>query len=129
MWPFKKKKYFNAVIEGTFHDEWYCFRYKLTRIDVPPDVEILDDGIYHYILRDSGLAEVVHEIEGLLDCEGLVLGDIFSNRPRSVFLRDGRVFVEEGLMHDEYSGLVSELQKNAEVFFQDKRFSELYRLT
>jgi len=104
---------FNAVIEGTFHDEWTRFNYKIVQIDVPVRTSVINDVTYKYglaavartkdfqsVIETSEIAEEREvKIDSLGFCNGVVLpyrGGIpnLLERPRTVFMRDGRIFVE-----------------------------------
>ncbi len=146
MWPFTKKerKDFNAVVEGTYHDDWRNLNYKITQIEVPEDTAVLNDGTYKYklhgrtedsenIQRANGEAgNLEAKIEFIGFCEGIVLpyrGGIpnILERPRAVCMRDGRIYVEEHMATDEsYVNAVSSVVKTAGEIFGKKKFSELY---
>jgi len=146
MWPFTKKerKDFNAVVEGTYHDDWRNLNYKIAQIVVPEDTAVLNDGKYKYklhgrtddfenIQRVNGEAgDLEAKIDFLGFCEGVVLpykGGIpnILERPRAVCMRDGRIYVDEHMVTDEsYVNAVSSVVKTAGEIFGEKKFSELY---
>ncbi|MBI2110464.1 hypothetical protein HYT51_01665 [Candidatus Woesearchaeota archaeon] len=146
MWPLPKKerKNFNAVVEGTYHDEWRNLNYKLTQIEVPEDTAVLNDGIYKYKLHgrtgDFKNVQIVNGESGGLEtkidflgfCEGVVLpydGGIpnILERPRAVCMRDGRIYVDEHLAtYESYVDAISSVVKTAGEIFREKKFSELY---
>ena len=48
-------------------------------------------------------------------------------RPRTVCMRDGRVFISTDMIKDEaYLGVLPSILEKAEEIFGDERFSELY---
>jgi len=146
MWPFIKKKQFNVVIEGTSQDEWGRLNYKVMELEVPEKTTTVYDGSYHYVLfgrtRDFQTIERITsqpesletKTERLSSCQGVALpyhGGSFPNvleRPRTLCLNDGRVYVDKGMLKDtQYVGAVSEIIKTAGELFQDKEAAKLYR--
>lgn len=146
MWPFikKERKDFNALVEGTYHDNWKNLNYKLVQINVSEDVAVLNDGIYKYKLhgrtdnfkkieRTNGeTGDLETKIDFLGFCEGVVLpyrGGIpsFLERPRAVCMRDGRVYIDEHMVTDRlYMDAIPSVIKLAGEIFEEKKFSELY---
>ncbi|PIN81279.1 hypothetical protein COV11_02265 [Candidatus Woesearchaeota archaeon CG10_big_fil_rev_8_21_14_0_10_30_7] len=143
MWPFTKKS-FNAVVEGTAQDDWMTLNYKLTRIEVPENVVVLNDGVYKYKLHgrteDFENVQVTNAEAGDLEakinflgfCEGVVLpycGGIsnFLQRPRAICMRDGRVYIDENMATDDsYVNAVSLVVKTAGEIFSEQKLSKLY---
>jgi hypothetical protein len=146
MEPFTKKerKDFNAVIEGTYHGELRNLNYKLVQLQIPEDAAILNDGIYRYKLHgktedfesiqkvNDGVGGLEVTIDFLGFCEGVVLpykGGILKilEIPRTVCMRDGKVFIGEHMSMDKtYLDVFSSIVKTAGEIFRDKRFIELY---
>ena len=146
MWPLikKERKDFNAVIEGTYHDDWSNLNYKIIQLDIPENIAILCDGTYKYKLygRTQDFADVTKvngaagDLETKIDflgfCEGVVFpyGRGIPNileRPRTVCMRDGRIFIDDQMITDQtYLDTVLAVVKTAGKIFSDKRFSELY---
>jgi len=145
MWPFiKKRKDFNVVVEGTYHDDWINLNYKIAQIDVSEDTAVLNDGIYKYKLHgrtddfeniqrtNDEAGDLEAKIGFLGFCEGVVLpysGGIpnFLERPRAVCMRDGRIYVDEHMATDEsYVNAISLVVKTAGEIFREKKFSKLY---
>jgi len=143
MWPFTRKD-FDAVVEGTYHDEWNKLNYKITQLEIPENTEVLNDGTYKYKLHgrteDFENVQRAHGETGNLEtkidflgfCEGVVLpygGGIpnILERPRAVCMRDGRIYVEEHMTTDEsYVEAVSSVVKTAGEIFRERKFSKLY---
>jgi len=113
---------FNAIIEGTYADEWRRHNLKITLLDIPKNTISLNDETYMYhlygrtedfksiqrgVLEDgSSERDIVRKnIESLSWCPGIVLpyrGGIpnILERPRAVFMEDGRIFVEGNMVKD-----------------------------
>jgi hypothetical protein len=130
---------FNAVIEGTFHDDWRNFHYKLARLDVPTGTTVINDGVYKYRFhltssdgriidrtRPPGSVEATTDFLGF--CPGVVLpyrGGTFSNhleRPRTVIMGDGRMFIEREMGKDvDYVKVAEEvaIRQAMEILFRD----------
>lgn len=134
---------FNAVIEGTYHDEWSTLNYKLARLQVPENAAVLNDGTYKYQLhgktadfknlqKAAGESSLEAKIEFIGFCNGVVLpymGGIpcILERPRTVCMKDGRIFVDEHMSTDKlYMDAMTSIMGSAGKIFQDKKFSDLY---
>jgi len=120
MWLNGKLK-FDAVVEGISCNFRESSCYKLVLLNIPEKVEILNDGVYNYdlhykaedfrIVRDLFPDEVIRGLEARVNFLGLCEGIIFSinrrsfgrmlDRPRAVFMRNGRIYIERSLRHDE----------------------------
>jgi hypothetical protein len=133
---------FNAVIEGSYHDDWNHHHAKLAQLDVPDDVQRLNDGVYKYALYgrydNNSLLELKpgdleKEIGFLGFCNGVMLpvhqglSSRVLERPRSFLLRDGRVFVEEHMLDDqEYMKILSQLLQQTYELFDRKDVAACY---
>lgn len=142
MWPFGKKEKFNAVIEGTYYDDWTNLNYKIAQLQIPEHVTVLNDGHDTYNLfgetSDFQTFKTVGEtvgLEAVIDflghCEGVVLpyrgGFPFIDRPRTVCMRNGRIYVEKTMAASEaYLKMIPSILKTADEIFRDKKLSELY---
>ncbi len=133
---------FNAVIEGTYHDEWSNLNYKIALLGVSEGVALLNDSIYKYkfygITEDfQKIQKINYEIGNLetkIDflgfCDGVALpyfGGIpnILERPRTVCTKDGRVFIEEHMLSDKaYLETVPSIIKNVGEIFNDKELLE-----
>ena len=131
-------KEFNAVIEGTYFDNWYSFNYKIALLEIPAETSVLDDNIYKYkrygktndfqniqeVDRESNNLET--KIGFLGFCDGIVLPYIGGipnvlERPRTVCLRDGRIFIEDHMLTDKaYIDRISLIVKSIGEIFSDK---------
>ncbi len=142
---------FNAIIEGTFADDWSNFHHKLASLDIPAGIRMLSEGqegrythyvLYGIILPNRDPYKVIMEtspaeiVKPLSDLEGIVLpyaGGSFPHvldRPRAVYLRDGRVFVEcDMLKNDEYLDAILSSKEVERVTreFCDPNLEDLYR--
>ena len=126
----KERKEFNAVIEGTYHDNWSNLNYKITQIEVPENTAVLNDGTYKYKLHgrtdDFENVQRVNGEAGDLEAKIDFLGFILE-RPRTVCMRDGRIFVDDHMITNKaYLDAVSSVVKTAGEIFGEKKFSELY---
>ena len=141
----KRKNDFNAVVEGTYHDQWITLNFKITRIEIPENTAVLNDGVYKYRLHgrtddfehvqrvngESGDLEAKINFLGLY--EGFVLpykGGILNilERPRTVCMRDGRVYIDEDMAIDKfYLSAVPSIVKAAGEMFGKEALSELYK--
>lgn len=41
---------FNAVVEGTYHDQWKTLNYRVIEIKIPEETAIINDGTFKYKL-------------------------------------------------------------------------------
>jgi hypothetical protein len=120
----RKIEPFNAIIEGTFHDEWNRSHYKLARLPIPDDCALINDKQYKFGLygrgANGGLLDFVRAenpqgseltlnmplafYPGLSTYRGPVL-----ERPRLIAMRDSRVYVSNDLLgwRDEGVGTLS----------------------
>ena len=141
-----KKKIFNAVLEGCYHDNSGAWNFKLLNILVPVRSEtILDDeysyGLYRE-LDDSDKADEIrrsstdleHRIACLRFCKGIVLlssGEVSDSglleRPRSLYLGDGRIYVERGISNDRfYLERIPKLLSYSKTILGDKGIQKKY---
>ena len=135
---------FNAVIEGTYHDEWTTLNYKLTNLTIPENVGIIKDGTYKYdffgktqdfnsIARGQQVGSLEIKIGSLSFGSGIVLpfrGGIpnILERPRAISFKDGRIFIEEHMVADEkYAGTVQQILQTARRLFEDRETNENYK--
>ena len=110
----KKLESFNAVIEGV-HQNKQGLHYKITQLQVPEDTVVLNDGVYKYQLygktedfrriQSCEVKDLEATIGFLGSYPGMILlhkGGITGvlNRPRVVFMRDGRIFIEDSMRED-----------------------------
>mgnify|MGYP001573208769 CR=1 FL=1 len=128
---------FNAVIEGTYHDEWMRLNYKIAELQIPEGTQGINDGNFRYVnfekrpeRPESGLETKVESLDFL---GGIVLpfqGGAFPQileRPRAVVLRDFRVFVEQGMLEDQrYVTMLPNIIMNAGRLFNDERIAKIY---
>lgn len=95
-----------AVIEGTFHDEWRNLQYKLSELSIPEGTTVVNDGVYDYIFygrsEDFQTVQIVESSESpVLTTKSLISSDdVILERPRAVYTKDGRVFVEKNMLSD-----------------------------
>ncbi len=139
---------FNAVIEGAFRDSLAVLTYKIAHVPVHHKASSLYDGSYKYLLvgtttdfqgitcpsntdrQETGLETRITESLGL--CKGVVfnkgIGLHMLERPRALVTRDGRVFIEEGMLADEdyLDEAIPDLLSSAKSIFAYQHISELY---
>jgi len=141
----EKKEEFNAVIEGTYHDDWTQLHYKLAHIQVPEDTGVINDGMYKYhfygkttdfqsVQPINGEAKGLEaKIDLLCFSPGVVLPysggtPNILERPRTVCTKDGRIFIDESMLDNEdYLGVIPSMVQNAGEIFKKKSFAKLYR--
>ena len=98
---------FDALVEGSFHDEWAHQHYTVAKLSAPKDVQVINDGDYQYELygttQDFKNINLTTEPSGLeFKTESLIsTSTMFIERPRSICLRDGRVFVDTDMKKDK----------------------------
>ena len=112
---------FNAVAEGSFHDVWLEDYFKLLFLNIPEGVGILDDGIYEYFLVDfenrktcrgkrQNVGSPVSLMPGVVRPEHDKRLVFLLERPRTIVLKDKRIFVERNMLDDgEYAGRIKEI--------------------
>ena len=148
----KEKEPFNAVIEGSFHDEWWSFHYKIAQLEIPKRATILNDSTHRYKLYGitddfkyiRGAEDSSDGLEFLMDfkvghdlatCEGVLLphdkklDHSYMMRPRAVVLRDGRIYIDDSmrLIWVEYSNAVhSSIIQTAGGMFKTKKLAKSY---
>lgn len=142
----KQKNYsFNTLIEGTYHDEWSFFHYKMANLEIKEDIIIINDGIYKYFLyakrkdyrkldKKVSKENIEQKLNFLGFCDGLVLpvsGQLpnFLERPRTLILRDGRVFIDDHMMDDQnyLKALEDIAKKRAKEIFSNTKYESLYQ--
>ena len=106
---------FNAVIEGTYQDEWGRSYYQTGKLDIPQNVSVIDDGSYRYSFHGTTTDfNKVNEsscpsgIESKVESLGMMYNQFSLERPRAVILRDGRVFVDKEITLEGYIEAVNE---------------------
>ncbi len=146
----------DAVIEGSFHDDWRHSYIKLARLNIPDESTVLNAGDYRFRLYGrtedfenfspvEGIENRVAEIESIPFCEGLVLdyggGGIgigsfpqhiakrVLESPRSICLNDGRIFLGRSFVDDEsYKEMVlPKLLSAAHRVFRERYFIMPYQ--
>jgi hypothetical protein len=137
-----QRRLFNAVIEGGFHDDWCTLHYKILALNVDAESSI-GDGVYHYPLYgktqdfaslELAASQVRMKIPFLAFHKGVLLpyrGGPFPfllERPRSVFLDDGRVFVEERMLPDSnYMSVLPKAMGDAKTLFENEQLHALFQ--
>ncbi|MEA2003645.1 MAG: hypothetical protein U9O53_01655 [archaeon] len=125
--------------------------YKITSLEVPEETEIINDGSYRYLLygttddfysfkladRSYGAgqekSDAEMEAESLSLSKGIVLPyrgsvSIVLDRSRAVCTKDGRIFVEEGMINDKkYLDAIGLLIEDVRETFEDPKLVELYK--
>ena len=113
----------NAVIEGTSHYNLGRPLFKLANLEIPENVFLIYDTSFKFHLygatkdfkeieRANLNVGTFKRVDELSVCSGIVLpyrGEFKSllENPRTVLLRDGRIFVKEGMKRNsEYMGLL-----------------------
>ena len=116
---------FNAVVEGTYHDQWKTLNYRVLKIEIPEEITTLNDGTFKYKLfgkTDNFESIQKVEIEGPekeIDFVGF-LCSWFLERPRTICTLDGRIFVEEEMLKDDQSvNALPEIVKTSKKIFYE----------
>ncbi|GEM_PF-4656548 len=139
---------FNSLIEGTYKDRSRNrLHYKVARIEIPDWITRINDGFFTYALhartqdyRKVDLEEApwsVNDIEekvsSLATCKGVLLNSLDSpdgillEKPRVVFLNDGRIFVNKVLSTDGYLKIaIPAILVTAHEVFTDKSNQVVY---
>lgn len=139
-----RKPSFDAVIEGTYHDEWNTLNYKLARLNVPSNVGTLKTGGYVFPLygvaenfqnvkKTTSSSPVEINIDSLEMCNGVTLPyqggerSQFIERPRSVYLIDGRIFIEKNMRYEPgYLDAVPKIVENSGKLFRNEGYRKLF---
>ena len=138
----KEKSRFNSVIEGATDVLAECC-YKIAFLNMRPKTNVLFDGLYKYVLYGKtkdfkGIQKEIKircletKIDSLVVCQGIVLKDpgVFERileRPRTVCMDDGRIFIEEEMLNDKnYKKIIPGIINIAGGIFKDKRFYDVY---
>ncbi|MBI2451512.1 hypothetical protein HYV50_00365 [Candidatus Pacearchaeota archaeon] len=139
-----KNPSFNVVIEETYHDEWRRLNYKLANLEIPQNAVQIADGAYNYgfygktkdfkkvdKVKEESLEFKVHGFIGF--CDGIVLpfrGGIpnILERPRTLVFRDGRIFIEKGMMNDsKYMDMLESILDKAKKCCESQEINESYQ--
>ena len=146
----QKKLTFNIVVEGTESDDWKTLNYKVANIPygVEEDAVLISDGVYRYGLygktedfktvkrqKPEEVGELEIKLEDFLGFSpGVVLpfrGGAAVNilgRPRAICTRDGRVFIDDGMMKDrEYLKVLPKIVESAKEIFESEQIATIYR--
>ena len=132
---------FNVVVEGTWMGDWRNTHYKLARLEVPENAKTINDEDLTYSPFGREESEKSAEedaletkVDSLAFCKGVVLpckGGVFPNvldRPRAIFLKDGRIFIEKEMAKDqEYLKTIQRSSQYARRLFDDPQTNEGYR--
>lgn len=97
---FRERNLPNAVIEGMYHDGETVLQ--LARLKEIPQVLVLNDGTYKYHLikqKNEYLQAVSEYKREEAEIETLIFE---VERPRTLFTKDGRIFVEEDMRKREW---------------------------
>lgn len=95
---------FNAVVEGTIDERvWGKLNYEITKLSIPFNVRNFSDGTYNYRMVDLANFDLTEVTETLGYSDGVSFKDDERKllTPRAIFLKDGRVFVEEKMIGDK----------------------------
>lgn len=112
-----KKVNVNAVLEGAHHDEWHSFTYTGVEVDIPENVatvniESYTFGLYGVTKDFKKVERVISNQEGAESNIKYSNSNAFGLRPRSMYLRDGRVFVEKNMQNQtEYMRDISDVSE------------------
>jgi len=140
---FKKKKRFNAVLEGCFHYDCSEHYMKITNLDISPETSLIDDGSRKYSLyrkprEFENVKDLNQKVESLTFCPGLVSGkenDMFPSAlewPMIIYLNDGRIFVDEKMLEQKerydycLDAITGNMIKMADIF-NDKNLHKRYK--
>ncbi|MFH0831245.1 MAG: hypothetical protein V1886_00025 [archaeon] len=92
----------NAIVEGTYRDEWHRLRFLTTRLNIDKETSVL--GEYSYTYQLYGRTKDFEEIQtGKEYGKQQQIGSFVfrMERPRTIVLKDGRVFVDEVMMKEQ----------------------------
>lgn len=134
---------FNAVIEGVYRvDSGEKAGFKLTCLDIPENILHISDGVYKFVryngdarknnVSDQPNLETVVEL--LASCRGVILPkktgevNVVMDKPRMIYMRDGRVFLEEKtfLEDDSYKRTLKDHVQGLNIIFKDVSFNHVY---
>ena len=127
---------FNAVVEGTFHDEWCRSHYQTGKLNIPKNVSVIDDGTYKYSFHGTTTDfQKVKEstcpggIEVKVESINMMYNLFSIERPRAIMLRDGRVFVDKDFTLEGYIEAVNEgnIIKTAGKLFNESLTSKIIK--
>jgi len=140
------RRNFNAIIEGPYDSRGYTrSKFKLIRLNVPRDIDGIDDGLNMYDLVSSQYPEYPLGLTDSLDIKkylcigslqfrkGLVVPQnreypsIIEN-PRVLFLRDGRVYLKDSFVNDQaFMEYLKKMLIVSNMLFKDKESSRKYK--
>ena len=133
----RKKEEVNALVEGTYPDEWDTLQYKFVVLPLKA-ASVINDGSYNYILYGitPDFRKVIPFNTDVGDLEVQVedLGCIGKYNPidrvRALILNDGRIFIDQYMSKDqEYVGRLLDLLKYArEEFGLEKKSPKIESL-
>jgi hypothetical protein len=126
-----KKEEINALVEGTYHDEWGTLQYKFVNLPIGA-ASVINDGSYRY--RLYGITPDFEKTISLTDVGDLELqvedlGCIGKYNPieraRALILKDGRIFIDQHMLKEqEYVGRLLGLLKIAREEFGIEKKSQ-----
>lgn len=135
---------FNAVIEGMYKDvSGEKAGFKLARLDIPDNTPCLSDGMHRFVKFTSGQQQkngVTEQsnletvIESLTSCRGVIIPkktgevNVVMDKPRMIYMRDGRVFLEEKtfLENDSYKRTLKDHVQGLNIIFKEVSFNHVY---
>ncbi|MBR9677032.1 hypothetical protein GOV04_02730 [Candidatus Woesearchaeota archaeon] len=150
----KEKVSFNTVIEGSYPSPWKQMFFKLTSLDIPQHTAVITDGVYSFDLcwttENFNDLESTQEVDGLETkvnylpfCEGIVIPRrknspydgtsleeplFLLDRPRTICLNDGRIFVDpEMLSMQGYDDAIPYIVGIAGRLFDEQSFQKAYQ--
>ena len=134
----REKAGISAVIEGGFQDNWLDFNYqRTTLLQVPQNATSINDnaeGIYklYATTKDFKTFELVQETQKGLEAKLEILPFLPIDRidiPRTVFTKDGRIFIRQDIIQDEaYLKWLPEIVKYAGGMFNQKQLNKVQAL-
>jgi len=114
----KERNFPNVVIEGIDHTSRKYL--KPVRLKEMPQVLILNDGSYKYHLvkqKNEYLQAVSEYKRKEAEIETLIFE---VEKPRALFTKDGRIFIEEGMRKSEwYLQNIEDIESSVKQFFDN----------
>lgn len=133
---------FNVIVEGSYSGVTKDAGLKIMRFEVHEDAASINDGEYRYVFYGKtddfeNIKKVPSEVSGLevkinplSSILGIVLEarTVFLPRPRTVYIRDGRIFVEEYMRNEEsyMSAVVPSTLTFAGKVFANRETAEIF---
>ncbi len=128
---------FNALLEGSYHDDWQHSYFKLINLNVPPDISTIKDVSYKFSIHESANSEYkelvidgpIGWIDGkILKKSGNSLLENLLERPRLICLSDGRKFINLDMLDQKwYKKIIPDIIETSVQIFEIIKLNSLVK--